>query len=151
MAIISSQAGQVLQVQTRTIGNGVFASTDSTNFVDVTNVYVDIAPIHANSILIWSYTMTFNTSATAGYGRFRIVDSKNSDTKWNSNDFIASYGYNYGSGSMWADNPFQHAATSGTTNLMRLQLQGRVNGGGNLRGDWSNGDDRSVVVMEVAQ
>ena len=150
MAIISSQAGQVLQVQMNRTHNGLFTAISTTNWNDCFGIYVDIKPIHSNSILIWQTAWTFNVNDEDGYARFRIVDSKNSDTQWSNNTHMGSYGY-YNPTSVWSDGPLLHGNTAGTTNQMRLQLQARVNSGGNLRGDWSSSDDRLVMVTEVAQ
>jgi len=137
--------GHVIQAQTKKWSNDGFSTTSAT-LVDVTDFYIDITPTSSNSIILFQASLTMLNSTVGGYGRFSIIDS-NTSTKWSSNSYIAASGYN---GSQWADVPLIHTNTAGTTNTMRLQLQGQVGGGGTLDMRWSASDDRTIVAMEIA-
>ena len=141
--------GHVVQVQYRAVANNGF-STTSASMVDVTNWYVDITPKFSNSILVWQTTITLLLDNLAAYGRFRIVDSNNSDTQWSSNSYMGSSSFYQPTAGM-IDYPFLHANTAGTTNSMRLQFQAQVNSGGTLSNSWSGGDNRIIMVTEIAQ
>ena len=140
--------GHVVQVQYRRIATNVFTTTSS-SMVDWTGAYVDITPKSSNNILIWQAALMFNSNSTGNYGRFRIVDALNSDTQWSENSYIAGPGY-YAGTSEQVEFPILHANTAGTTNAMRLQLQGFATGG-TIRDNWSGADDRTIMVMEIAQ
>ena len=142
-------AGSVIQVQYRAIAPTGF-STTSTSMVDVTNCYVDITPKFSNSILVWQVILPVNSNLAAGYARFRIVDGLNSNTQWSSNTYMAGSGYNANT-TQFIETPFLHANTSGTTSPMRLQLQVLAAGGGTIDMNWSGGDNRIVMVQEIAQ
>ena len=141
--------GHVVQVQYRAVVNNGF-STTSASMVDVTDWYVDITPKFSNSILVWQTTITLLLDNAGAYGRFRIVDSNNGDTQWSSNSYMGSSSYNQPVNTM-IDYPFLHANTAGTTSSMRLQFQAQVNSGGTLHNGWSNGDNRIIMVTEIAQ
>ena len=141
--------GHVVQVQYRAVANNGF-STTSASMVDVTNWYVDITPKFSNSILVWQTTITLLLDNLAAYGRFRIVDSNNSDTQWSSNSYMGSSSFYQPTAGM-IDYQFLHANTAGTTNSMRLQFQAQVNSGGTLSNSWSGGDNRIIMVTEIAQ
>ena len=141
--------GHVVQVQYRAVANNGFTTTSS-SMTDITNWYVDITPKFSNSILVWQTTITLLLDNLAAYGRFRIVDSNNSDTQWSSNSYMGSSSFYQPTAGM-IDYPFLHANTAGTTNSMRLQFQAQVNSGGTLSNSWSGGDNRIVMVTEIAQ
>ena len=142
-------AGSVVQVQYRAIPANGFSTTSST-MVDVTNWYVDITPKFSNSILVWQAILPVNSNLAAGYARFRIVDGLNSNTQWNSNSYIGGAGFNANT-TQYIETPLLHANTSGTTSPMRLQLQLLVATGGTIDMIWSGGDNRIVMVQEIAQ
>ena len=142
-------AGSVIQVQYRAVANNGFTTT-SASMTDITNWYVDITPKFSNSILVWQTTITLLLNDGDGYGRFRIVDSNNGDAQWSSNSYMGSSSYNQPVNTM-IDYPFLHANTAGTTSSMRLQFQAQVNSGGTLHNAWSNGDNRIIMVTEIAQ
>ena len=141
--------GHVVQVKYRNIINNNFSSTSS-DFTDIDNWYVDITPKSSSNIIVVQTTITMNLNDQDGYGRMRIVDSNNSDTKWSTNVRMGSAAY-YQSTSAWLDYPYFHINTAGTTNAMRLQFQAAVISGGTLKNQWSNSDDRIVMAMEIAQ
>ena len=141
--------GHVVQVKYRNIINNNFSSTSS-DFTDIDNWYVDITPKSSSNIIVVQTTITMNLNDQDGYGRMRIVDSNNSDTKWSTNVRMGSAAY-YQSTSVWLDYPYFHINTAGTTNAMRLQFQAAVISGGTLTNNWSNSDDRIVMAMEIAQ
>ena len=139
-------AGQVVQVQKNNFIMVGF-STTSGSLVDVTNFYVDITPTSANNLILFQSSVFMTNTTTNGYARFAIKDA-NTGTKWSSNLYMAAAGFN---GSQWVDVPLNHANTAGTTNTMRLQLQVVVGSTGTVDMNWSSGDDRSIIAMEIAQ
>ncbi len=141
--------GHVVQVKYRNVINNNFSSSSS-DFTDIDNWYVDITPKSSSNIIVVQTTITMNLNDQDAYARIRIVDSNNSDTKWNTNDRMGSAAY-YQSTSVWLDYPYFHINTAGTTNAMRLQFQAQVISGGTLTNAWSNADDRMIMAMEIAQ
>jgi len=141
--------GHVVQVKYRNVINNNFSSASS-NYTDIDNWYVDITPKSSSNIIVVQTTITMKLNDQDGYGRLRIVDSNNSDTKWNTNDRIGSAAY-YQTTTAWLDYPYFHINTAGTTNAMRLQFQVQVMSGGTLTNQWSDSDDRIVMAMEIAQ
>ena len=141
--------GHVVQVKYRNVTNNNFSSTSS-DFTDINNWYVDITPKSSSNIIVAQTTITLKSTTEAAYGRIRIVDSNNSDTKWNTNDRIGSASY-YQNANGFLDYCFFHINTAGTTNAMRLQFQAALIGGGTLTNAWSNSADRIVMAMEIAQ
>ena len=139
-------AGQIVQVQKNNFIMVGF-STTSGSLVDVTNFYVDITPTSANSLILFQSNAFVANATTSGYARFAIKDA-NTGTKWSSNLYMAAAGFN---GSQWIEVPLNHANTAGTTNTMRLQLQVVVGSTGTVDMQWSSGDDRSIIAMEIAQ
>lgn len=145
---IPIRSGSVVQTQFRAVLNNGFATTSST-MTDVTEWYVDITPKSASNILVWQSSMATKSDTLGAYVRYRIVDSNNSDTKWNSNTYMGQSGY-YQNATGLEEVPFLHANTAGTTNAMRLQLQLQVNSGGSANNGWSNSDHRIIMVTEIA-
>ena len=145
---LKPSANQIIQYRHRnTITNGF--STTSGTFVDVTDYYIDITPTSATNVLRFAVNVWhLPTGNTNGYSRFQIVDSNNSDAKWNELNFIGSAGYlDQG----WQNLPICHTAAATTTNTMRLQLQVRVTGGGTCNLNWSGNERKTLEVMEIAQ
>ena len=144
-------AGTIIQYSYRAVQNTSF-TTASTTMTDITNFYVDIAPKSANSLLVVSTNFTAALNDDNGYGRYRIVDSNNNDTQWNTNNYMgSSHYYAPHSTQQWLEVVLKHTNVAGTTNSMRLQFQVQINNGGTLSLTWSGGDDRIVEVYEVAQ
>lgn len=139
----------IIQYEHRLPNNTGF-STTSTSMVDVTNFYVDITPKYTNSLLIFECTHDSKVTVAAGYARYRVVDSNNSDTVVHSNTYIgqSSYHANY---LEWLTTSLRTVFVSSTTSTMRLQLQVQVNSGGTFEMNWSSGDQRVVQVTEIAQ
>ena len=141
--------GHVVQVKYRTIANtGI--STTATSFTDCTNMYVDITPKSSSNLIAWQCTQTFGLNDQDGYARFRIVDSNDNDAVWSSNTYIASAAY-YQPTTTYMDYPIFHINTAGSTSAMRLQLQVKIFSGGTLTNNWSESDDRTIMVMEISQ
>ena len=98
--------GHVVQVQYRKQANNTFTSTSS-SMTDMTDWYVDITPKSASNLILWQTIITLNINDSDGYARFRIVDSNNSDTVWNTNTYMAACGH-YQSTSGFMDEPIFH-------------------------------------------
>ena len=149
--LIDAPPGTIIQYKHRTVVNSTF-STSSTSPTDISNFYVDITPKNANNLLVVSTNFTAGLDDADGYGRYRIVDAKNSNTKWNTNTYMGSSNY-YAphSPSQWLEVVLKHTNVAGTTNPMRLQFQVVVASGGTLHLGWSASDHRTVEVYEVAQ
>lgn len=143
--------GTIIQYQHRTVSNSSFSTSNNTP-TDLTDFYVDITPKNANNLLVVSTNFTAGLNDADGYGRYRIVDSNNSDTKWSSNTYMGSSNY-YANHSprQWLEVVLKHTNVAGTTNAMRLQFQVVVASGGTLDLQWSESDDRIVEVFEVAR
>ena len=149
--LIGAPPGTIIQYKYRNVANHTF-STTSSSAVDIDNFYVDITPRSATNLLVVSTNLTAGLNDADGYGRYRIVDANNSDTKWSSNDFMgASHYYAPHSSQMWLEVVLKHTKVAGTTSAMRLQFQVQINSGGTLSLNWSASDDRIVEVYEVAQ
>ena len=142
-------AGHVIQVQSRKVTNTGYTSTTAT-MVDITNFYVDITPKYSNSLLHFSANLHASTSVSLGYARFRIVDTNNGSTLWNTNTYCGAMGYNSSVNEMH-NLTMTHTKAAGTTNTMRLQVQVKVDGGGNWSLSWSGSDDLNITLMEIAQ
>ena len=143
--------GTIIQYKYRTVTNSAF-TTSSTSPTDITDFYVDITPKNANNLLVVSTNFTAGLNDADGYGRYRIVDANNSDTKWNTNTYMGSSNYYAAhSPSQWLEVVLKHTKVAGTTNAMRLQFQVVVASGGTLNLSWSASDHRIVEVYEVAQ
>jgi hypothetical protein len=144
-------AGSVIQYQYRYGTNHNFTTTSS-SMTDLNDFYVDIAPKSATSLLVVSTNFTAALNDADGYGRYRIVDANNSDTKWSYNTYMgASHYYAPHSTQQWLEVVLKHTNVAGTTNTMRLQFQVQINNGGTLDLGWSTGDARVVEVYEIAQ
>lgn len=145
---LTPSAGQIVQYQNRnSITNGF--TTSSSTFVDLTDYYVDITPTSATNLLRFHATIWhLPTGTSSAYSRYQIVDSNNSDTKWNELNFVGSAGYLH---TGWENLTICHTRTAGTTNTMRLQIQVRVTGGGTMNMNWSSNERRGIEVMEIAQ
>jgi len=143
--------GTIIQYNYRNVINQTFTTSSATE-VDLADFYVDITPRNANNLLVVSTNFTAGLDDADGYGRYSIVDAKNSDTKWNTNTYMGSSNY-YAPHNprQWLEVVLKHTNVAGTTNPMRLQFQVRIGGGGTLDLQWSSGDDRIVEVYEVAQ
>ena len=149
--LIDAPPGTIIQYQYKKRTNTNF-STSSTSPTDLNDFYVDITPRNANNLLVVSTNLTAGLNDADGYGRYRIVDANNSNTKWSSNTYIgASNYYAAHSPSEWVEVVLKHTNVAGTTNPMRLQFQVVVASGGTLSLNWSASDDRIVEVYEVAQ
>ena len=136
----------VIQSQSRANVNTTW-STTSSSMVDVDGFYVDITPKFTDSILVWECTLTANINDNDGYARFRVVDSNNSDAKFNSNTYCGTMCYLAGTDE-WIEAPIRARNTPGTTSAMRLQLQVQVNSGGTFSMNWSGSDHRVIQVTE---
>ena len=149
--LIDAPRGTIIQYQYKKGTNTNF-TTSNTSPTDLNDFYVDITPRNANNLLVVSTNLTAGLNDADGYGRYRIVDANNSDTKWSSNTYIgASNYYAAHSPSEWVEVVLKHTNVAGTTNAMRLQFQVVVASGGTLSLNWSASDDRIVEVYEVAQ
>ena len=149
--LIDAPPGTIIQYQYKKGTNTNF-TTSNTSPTDLNDFYVDITPRNANNLLVVSTNLTAGLNDADGYGRYRIVDANNSDTKWSSNTYIgASNYYAAHSPSEWVEVVLKHTNVAGTTNPMRLQFQVVVASGGTLSLNWSASDDRIVEVYEVAQ
>jgi hypothetical protein len=149
--LIDAPPGTIIQYKYRKGTNTNF-TTSSTSPTDVNDFYVDITPRSATNLLVVSTNFTAGLNDADGYGRYRIVDANNSDTKWSSNTYIGASNYYAGhSPSEWIEVVLKHTNVAGTTNAMRLQFQVVVASGGTLSLNWSASDDRIVEVYEVAQ
>ena len=149
--LIDAPRGTIIQYQYKKGTNTNF-TTSNTSPTDLNDFYVDITPRNANNLLVVSTNLTAGLNDADGYGRYRIVDANNSNTKWSSNTYIgASNYYAAHSPSEWVEVVLKHTNVAGTTNPMRLQFQVVVASGGTLSLNWSASDDRIVEVYEVAQ
>jgi len=140
-------AGSVIQYQQRHYDCHNFNSTTA-SFIDFTNVYVDITPKFSNSLIRFKTQCIGRNADTLGYAQFRVVDSNNSDTKFNVNSVAESSFYQ---GTAWDTSVIVAVATANTTNTMRLQLQVFTNTGTTNDFGWSSGDSRHVEAWEIAQ
>ena len=145
---LTPSAGQIVQYQNRnSVTNGF--TTSSSSFVDLTDYYVDITPTSATNLLRFHANIYHLPSGTSGaYTRYQIVDSNNSDAKWNELNFVGAAGYLH---TGWENLTITHTRTAGTTNTLRLQIQVRVTGGGTMNMNWSTNERRGIEVMEIAQ
>ena len=115
--------GTIIQYKYRKVPNSVF-TTASASMTDLDDFYVDITPKNANNLLVVSTNFTASLNDADGYGRYRIVDANNSDTKWSSNTYMgASHYYAPHSPGHWLEVVLKHTNVAGTTNAMRLQFQ----------------------------
>ena len=139
--------GHIIQYQQRLVTTGGSA-TSSGSFVDIDPFYVDITPKFSNSIILFQSNFHAAVTGTTAYARFRVVDSNNSDTQWSSGLYVGASGYKVIDS--WLEVLIRTSNPAGTTNTMRLQLQGLVTGS-TLETGWSGGDRRLVTAMEIAQ
>ena len=138
--------GHVIQYQQRHYDCAGFSSTTA-SFIDFTNVYVDITPKFSNSLIRFKTQCIGRNATTAGYAQFRIVDSNNSDTRFNVNSVAESGFYQ---GTAWDTAIIVATATANTTSTMRLQLQVYTYTGTTNTFDWSSGDSRHIEAWEIA-
>tara|TARA_Y100000033_G_C2727561_1_gene101685 strand:- start:331 stop:813 length:483 start_codon:yes stop_codon:yes gene_type:complete len=122
-------------------------STTSTSMVDISPYYIDITPKNANNIIVFETNFHAAVTGTNSYARFRVIDSLNSNTQWSSGTYIGAFGYKVIDS--WDEVIIRTANPAGTTNAMRLQLQGFVTAD-SLEWAWSGGDRRLISAMEIA-
>ena len=123
-------------------------STTSSSMVDISPFYIDITPKNANNIIVLETNFTAAVTGTNSYARFRIIDSNNNNTQWSSGTYIGAFGYKVIDS--WHEVIIRTANPAGTTNAMRLQLQGFVTAD-SLEWAWSGGDRRIISATEIAQ
>lgn len=144
---ITPSSGQIVQYQERYYDLATF-TTSSASDVDVPNYYVDITPTKATNKIRVQFGVHVQTVNNAGYARFRVVDSNNSDTKMNVNSYAHASGYQVDS-SPWLSENVVATFVAGTTNTMRLQLQVLRGGSGNIGFGWSSSDSRHAEAWEI--
>ena len=141
------RAGSIVQYQERYYDLSTF-TTSSASMVDVTNYYVDITPTKATNKIRVQFGVLLQTDERLGYGRFSVVDSNNSDTRFNVNSVAESSFYQ---GTAWDTSIIVAVAAANTTNTMRLQLQIFTSTGTTNEFGWSSGDSRHIEAWEIAQ
>lgn len=139
--------GHVVQYQQRYYDCHNFSSTTA-SFIDFTGVYVDITPKFSNSLIRFKTQCIGRNATTLGYAQFRVVDSNNSDTRFNVNSVAESSFYQ---GTAWDTSIIVAVAAANTTNTMRLQLQIFTSTGTTNEFGWSSGDSRHIEAWEIAQ
>ena len=139
--------GHVIQYQQRFFDLQSFQTT-SGSMVAVSNAYVDITPKFSNSLIRFQ-TQIFGKNATsAGYARFDVADSSNSNARFNVNSYAESAFYE---DTGWHTAVIHCLNTANTTNTMRLQLRVLVGSTGTVNLAWSGSDSRHVEAWEIAQ
>lgn len=138
--------GHVVQFKYNIVSQGS-GSTTSGSMVNLSPFYVDITPKNANNIIVFEANFHAAVTGTNSYARFRIIDSNNSNTQWSSNLYVGAFGYKVIDS--WDEVIIRTANTAGTTNAMRLQVQGFVTGD-SLEWAYSGGDSRVISAMEIA-
>ena len=144
---LKPSAGQIVQYQERYYNLATF-TTSSDSRVDVTNYYVDITPTKATNKIRVQFGVHLQIVDRAGYARFSVVDSNNSDTIMNVNSYNHASGYQVDD-QPWLSENIVAVFTAGTTSAMRLQLQVRRGGTGNLGFGWSASDSRHAEAWEI--
>ena len=139
----------MIQYEHRLPNNTGFSST-ANSMTDITNFYVDITPKYATSLLLFECTLDSKCTTNNAYGRFRVVDSNNSDTVVHTNTYVGQSGYWAGT-SEFTTTSIRTTFVAGTTSTMRLQVQVQLNNGGTFEMGWSGSDQRVVQVTEIAQ
>jgi len=140
-------AGHVIQYQQRYFDtSGFTASTAS--YIDYTNAYVDITPKFSNSLIKFRTQVIGKNATSLGYSQFQIVDTNNSNTRFNPNTAAESAFYQ---GTDWNTAVITAINTANTTSTMRLQLRVLTSSGSTSDFNWSNGDSRHVEAWEIAQ
>jgi len=141
-------AGHVIQYQQRHFDLGGGFTTSTASYIDFTNVYVDITPKFSNSLIKFR-TQVFGKNATStGYSQFQIVDTNNSNTRFNVNTAAESAFYEE---TGWNTSVITAVNTANTTSTMRLQLRIFTSTSHTSVFNWSSGDSRHVEAWEIAQ
>lgn len=139
--------GHVVQYQQRHYDCHNFSSTTA-SYINFTNVYVDITPKFSNSLIRFKTQCIGRNATSTGYAQFRVIDSNNSNTRFNVNSVAESSFYQ---GVQWDSAIIVAVAAANTTNTMRLQLQVFTNSGTTNEFGWSSGDSRHIEAWEIAQ
>tara|TARA_B100000900_G_scaffold415966_1_gene448194 strand:+ start:3080 stop:3562 length:483 start_codon:yes stop_codon:yes gene_type:complete len=139
--------GHVIQYQQRVFDLAGFQTT-SGSMVAVSNVYVDITPKFSNSLIRFQTQILGKNASSTGYARFDVVDSSNSNTRFNPNAYAEGAFYE---STGWDTAVIHCLNTANTTNTMRLQLRVLVGSTGTVNLAWSGSDSRHVEVWEIAQ
>ena len=139
--------GHVVQYQQRHYDCHGFSSTTA-SYIDFTGVYVDITPKFSNSLIRFKTQCIGRNATSTGYAQFRVIDSNNSNTRFNVNSVAESSFYQ---GVQWDSAIIVAVAAANTTNTMRLQLQVFTNSGTTNEFGWSSGDSRHIEAWEIAQ
>lgn len=144
---LTPSAGHVIQYQQRFFDLSGFSSSSS-SFVDFTNAYVDITPKFSNSLIKFRTQVIGKNATHLGYSQFQIVDTNNSNTRFNPNTAAESAFYE---GTSWDTCVITAISTANTTSTMRLQLRIFTNSGTTSTFNWSSGDSRHVEAWEIKQ
>lgn len=144
---LTPSAGHVIQYQQRNFDLDSF-TTSTASYIDYTNVYVDITPKFSNSLIKFRTQVTGKNATSLGYSQFQIVDTNNSNTRFNPNTAAESSFYE---GTGWHTVVITAVNTANTTSTMRLQLRVFTNTGTTSNFNWSSGDSRHVEAWEIKQ
>ena len=140
-------AGHVVQYKQRHFDLDSF-TTSTASYIDFTNVYVDITPKFSNSLIKFRTQVLGKNATSLGYSQFQIVDTNNSNTRFNVNTAAESSFYEE---TGWNTSVIVAVNTANTTSTMRLQLRVFTSSGHTSNFSWSSSDSRHVEAWEIAQ
>lgn len=138
----------VVQYQYRHVTMNQGTSTSNSGEA-VSEFYVDITPKNTNNLIVFSTSIAYANSTSAGYAKFNVYKTISGSTSQWSSGFNGTAGYVSTAGE-WYEVPVITTNTAGTTSAMRLQLYVITPNGGTTSFGWSNGSVRTVAAWEIA-